>query len=449
MMKNAVAGLDIGTSSLKITLIDIDSSDLIENIKIDYPRSEIAPGVVPAQMYEEVIKKAIYEIEDKVNLKGIGLSFHMYSLCEQTDDGIVVYQWNSLWDKDSEAELILKELAQDSGCPIDTLYPAYKMASAKGRKFLPYGLKEHIVNMLTGELFTDYTCAAASGLFDIKEKRWNSLLIKHLGFDVADMPIVKRYNTKLETKSQRDGKAITLAPGLGDGASASYACLGVSPICANLGTSMAVRAVTSEIKEAYSEKPWIWSLDEERYIVGGISSNGCSVLNWAEDMGFSKEIDIHGGNSEVMFIPWLHGERTPYWSSNLRGTFVGMNINTNMQALNGAIVKGVAFTAVKLMDIIYKSINGSGNELVVAAGGGVHINSLMEIISGCSPFKIGILNNYDYLAAYGAALTAAEALGVNIEKKMEVKEIITPNHAYEDEYRRWTKVSEALLSLYN
>lgn len=447
-MKNAVAGLDIGTSSLKITLIEIESGSIIENIRIDYPKCEIAPGVIPAKMYEDVVKKAVRDIEEKVNVIGIGLSCHMYSLCEQTENGILVYQWNSLWDRSPDAESILKEFAQNSGCAIDTLYPAYKIASAKERKFLPYGLKEHIIKMLSGELVTDYTCATASGLFDIKNRRWNSSLFKELGFMESDMPEVKRYNAKLETKSLKDGRNITLSPGLGDGASASFACLGISPICANFGTSMAVRAVTGEMRESYTGNPWIWSFDEERYVVGGISSNGCSVLNWAEGMGLSKDIDMTDSDSEVMFIPWLHGERTPYWSSSLRGTFVGMDIKTNVESLNRAIIKGVAFTAAKLMNIVKENIDGSDSDIVVAAGGGVHLKAMMEIISGCSQFKIGIMENYDYLASYGAALTAAEAMGENIATSMEVKEVIIPNQTYEDEFNRWTKISESLQNLY-
>lgn len=447
-MKNAVAGLDIGTSSLKITLIDIDSSNLIENIKVDYPSCEIAPGVVPAKMYEDVVKKAICDIEGKVNLMGIGLSCHMYSLCEQTNKGIIVYQWNSLWNKNTEAELMLKALAQNSGCPIDTLYPSYKIASSRERTFLPYGLKEHIINVLSGELVTDYTCATASGLFDIKERRWNASLVRQLGFNESDMPIVERYDAKLDIKSSKDKRNITLSPGLGDGASASFACLGISPVCANLGTSMAVRAVTDETKEDYTDNPWIWSFDEKRYVIGGISSNGCSVLNWAEKIGYPKDIDMTDKSSDAMFIPWLHGERTPYWSSDLRGTFVGLDIMTNRESMGRAIVKGVAFTAVKLMDIINRNIGGLGCDMVVAAGGGVHIKSLMEIISGCSPFKIGILNDYDYLASYGAAMTAADALGEIVKSSMEVKDIIMPNHKYEDEYYKWTKFSETLSNIY-
>lgn len=448
MSKSALAGLDIGTSSLKITLIDADNGNVIENMKIGYPECEIAPGVVLAKTYEEIIKKALYTIEEKVSLIGIGLSCQMYSLCEQTEKGIVVYQWNSIWNKNPKAESVLKMYAKNSGCPIDTLYPSYKIASSDKHKFLPYGLKEYIIKMLSGELITDYTCATASGLFDIKEKRWNIPLIKQLGFNESDMPIVNRYDTKLKIKSSKDGRVMALSPGLGDGATASFACLGISPICANFGTSMATRAVTNEISESYTDNPWVWSFDEKRYIVGGISSNGCSVLNWAKEIGLLKDTDMKSKNSEVMFIPWIHGERTPYWSSNLRGTFTGIDVETDMNSLNKAIIKGVAFTAVKLMNIVYKNIDSLDNDIVIAAGGGVHLKELMEIISGCSPLRIGILNDYDYLASYGAALTIAEAIGENIKRNIDVKEIINPNHAYEDEYNRWIKASKALSNLY-
>lgn len=451
MNADTIIGIDVGTSSLKATVIDMNGI-VLKNMRLDYERNEISPGVVPSTVYETKLVEVLDIISEEYNIISVGISSQMYSLCEVTTSGTLIHQWNSIWARDKKIEPWLEEMMANSGCPVDTMYPAYKLATAKDkkRKFLPYGLKEHLIKFLTGKLTTDLTCASGSGLLDIYAKKWNTAFINALGFAEKDMPQLESHNTpvgniKVSGKNFT-GDNIVVAPALGDGMSASYACIDISKLCVNIGTSLAARAFVGE--EEIKEKNrylWTFAVDEKSYIRGGISSNGCSVLNWAQTIGLSGGEDT-GQNDKVMFFPWLHGERTPYWSSNLKGSFIGIEIDTSLSSLTNAIVKGVGYTVVNLIELV--SRNMSSDDIAVLAGGGVHSKSLLDVIKGAIPMKIGILENGDYLAAYGAAISASEALGLMVKKQEVVKRVIEPDFRLRNDYEVWLKYGKELNRFY-
>lgn len=453
MKPEVVVGVDVGTSSLKATAINVKTGAVACNLRYEYPKTKALIGVVPARVYEETLIKMLDTLTAEFTLLSVALSSQMYSLCEETAEGVVVYQWNSLWPRDVRAEEWLKGYMERSGCPVDTLYPAYKLATVKDkaeRKFVPYGVKEYLIKFLSGELVTDYTTASASGLLDIYEKRWNEGLIKALGYSSEAMPQVRSHNTSIgEVKiplSCRDGQDIALAPGLGDGISASYTCRGLTQICANVGTSLAARAfVGSPVPGC--EELWTYVVDEERYVLGGISSNGCSVLNWARKWGFKLEEAELGESKkgDLFFFPWLHGERTPFWSSHLKGVCIGFQIDTNWQAFAGAIVKGVGFTLSNLIELV--GANLPRHDLVAIAGGGVYLEKLMEVIAGSIPMRIAILQDVEYLASYGAALSAAEAIGISVPAEVKVDRLIEPTFQYRKEYEKWLQIGQEFAGL--
>jgi len=454
MIRDIMAGLDIGTSSLKFTVIDANSGNTIKNMRVEYEGKEISTGVVPVSMYEKTLLDVINSLNQEYNLLAIGFSFQMYSLCEKTPNGMVAYQWNSIWNKEAGIEKSLKKYMRRSGCPVDTIYPAYKLYSSrdKGKTFVPYGLKEHIIKFLTGNLVTDYSCASASGLLDIYDMSWNKELIEDIGFSLTEMPEIKRYNTVVGylniPGSGLSNTKIPIVTGLGDGMSASYACRDLSKICANLGTSMAARAFVDRENLNYSDKTWAYVFDEKTYIVGGISSNGCSVLNWLENLKlYNSEDTIETDKNGVMFFPWLHGERTPYWSSNLKGTFAGIEIDTSINSIITAVVKGVSFTIANLINIVRTDVGESG--MIIAAGGGIHKKALLEFLSGSIPLELGILYDSDYLASHGAAAAAADAIGISAKKNIEIKDVIKPSFRYKDEYEKWLQMGNKFASLYD
>jgi gluconokinase len=453
MKTQIIIGLDIGTSSLKSSIFNIEKRKIIKNTRYEYQFKEVEPGVVPVKGYEDAITDILQNLAKEYDILGIGVSSQMYSICQDTDKGRLVHQWNSLWDKREDKEAQFKDQMKKSGCPMDTLFPAYKlftMEETKRKSFVPFGLKEHIIQFLCGELSSDYTTASSSGLFDIENKKWNLEFIKLLGFSSSQMPMAKKHNEicgylRKGIIEGNDSK-IAIVPALGDGVSASYACSSSSKICGNVGTSMAVRTFTNKIDIQKDTPLWTFAVDDDTYVTGGISSNSCSVLHWANRLGFENIDKVVQDTKNVMFFPWIHGERTPHWSSNLQGTLMGLEVNTDKEIIKGAILKAIGFTFVKIVETLKDHIEK--DSILIIAGGGVHSEGIVEVISGVVPQKLGILNDYDYLASYGAVKSVAEALGTKYENDVYINQIIEPTELYVEDYNNWNKLSEKLIKIY-
>lgn len=449
-----IAGFDVGTSSLKVTLVDYDTGVITDNLKYEYNEyTEISQGVIPAKVYENTIVKALTEIYQSIELVSMGISTQMYSICEFKDKEWIVYQWNSLWQRNEAIEAELKEPLNISGCQVDTIFPAYKLktlGTEKAKSYVPYGLKEHLIMFLTGKLATDFVTASASGLMDIKTLEWNTAFVQKLGVDVNLLP-------KLMNHFDQIGKIdaelfpniypqTIIVPGMGDGPSASFACKGISNLCGNLGTSMAVRAFVTEPDLNEEHGLWNFAVGKNRYITGGISSNACSVLNWSESIGIKND-DIKLIESEVMFFPWIHGERMPYWSSDLRGAFVGLKVSDNMSSMAGAVLKAVGFTFARMVQTMTKYVEK--DKPLVIAGGGTNIKLLLSVIAGCLDMRIALLNNTEYLCSIGSAMSAAEMLRIEVEVDLKIDKTIEPTYKYKNEYKEWLIKANKLSDMYH
>lgn len=449
-----IAGFDIGTSSLKVTIADYNTGKVTDELIYGYHNfRELAPGVVPTAVYEETLLKALEEIYHSTELVSIALTTQMYSICEYKDGEWVVHQWNSLWDRCPDIESMLQDPLSRSGCQVDTLFPAYKLKTLdeeKRRHYVPYGLKEHLLLFLTGKLSTDYVTASASGMFDISKREWNIPFVRSIGMDVDKLPLALPHNApvgKMSTELLPGVYPETIVvPGLGDGPSASFACRGISNFCGNLGTSMAARVFTKEPDIMPEHGLWNFVVDSSTYVTGGISSNSCTVFHWAERMGIKVSSDISDTHG-IMFFPWIHGERMPYWSSDLRGTFTGLRVDDSPASLAGAIIKAVAFTFVRMVDVLGEHAE-KGSPLVIA-GGGTNLSPILDIIAGCINVDLALLQNAEYLCSTGAAISAGTGIGVTVKPNLQVERTIKPTYRYRKEYEKWLAMASNIANIYS
>jgi gluconokinase len=445
MRKEVSLGLDVGTSAVKYTAIDLSTGVVAAQRRVEYARTDAAVGVVPMRMYTEALEHLLGELAREYIVRSVGLTTAWYSVISPTGDSEVVYQWNSLWDRNLDAERELQGFLDVSGCHVDILFPVYKMMTAhvlRNQAFKPYGMKESLIEWLTGERATDYSTASASGLLDIRKRDWNQPLLEKLGFRREQMPRLLRHNVGAG-RTNVGGESILVVPGLGDGGSASYACKAVSEVAANIGTTMAARELSPVIRHSSPDRTWTFVVDESRFVNGGISSNGGSVLEWARRTHWAID-DVRVKQGGERFYPWLHGERTPFWSADLRGSFTGIDVHTDMATLAAAMVKGVAFTLSRMINAMAHARSCPSG--VVVAGGGVRLSEMLRVVQGSVSVPLTILKDFDYLASDGSALSAAEALGVSLSLNQEVDRVLEPDGGFQADYEAWIAEADRVAS---
>lgn len=452
MKKRTIVGLDIGTSSLKATIADASDGNIVQNLHFGYKGlQELAPGVVPADFYVAAVTNALRRISIDWDIASIAVTSQMYSICEDTPAGTVVHQWNSLWENPPAVDPAIERHLLASGCQNDSIFGAYKVAAANEREkrnFLPYGLKEHLIESMTGELATDYATASSIGLFDVRNRRWNMEFINLLKLDASKLPEAVLAHTvvgKLRPGLFPGCENSILVPGLGDGPSASFACRDLSDFCGNLGTSMAARVFTKEPDISKESGLWNFAVDDETYLSGGISPNACQIFTWIDKMGWPLFPEINASNG-VIFLPWLSGERVPYWSSDLKGTFLGLKLGDDPSAISSAVIKAVGFTFVRIAKSLLPFID-AGQPLILG-GGGIKRAALVDVIAGCLDCDIMLLGNSDYLYSCGAAKSAGLGLGAEVRINNEVSRVLRPTYRFAGEYENWLSWADKVAGLY-
>jgi xylulokinase len=94
----------------------------------------------------------------------------------------------------------------------------------------------------------------------------------------------------------------------------------------------------------------VWGPDLHQ--LGGPGQNGADTLAWVLDLlgrrgdaGAALEALLAEPRSEapVLFLPFLRGERVPFWDANLRGAFLGLNRQHRAVDLAFSVMEGIAF----------------------------------------------------------------------------------------------------------
>ncbi|MFC7581700.1 FGGY family carbohydrate kinase [Schaalia naturae] len=454
-MDEVAVGLDVGTSGLKATVYRLSDGEIVANRKFQYTEPEIGPGVSRARRYLEVVVGAIRAVGETYRVASVALSTQMYSFVALRGGEEVIYQWNSVWPDDENAYAALSASTEVSGCPPASLFPSYKILVARQTQpdlvILPYGLQEYLAERLTGRRVVDRCCASASGFRNVVQGVWNESLLEAAGLKADAMPEVVAFNQTvgpITHEGLTDLGTIQFATGLGDGPSASYATYGIANITANIGTSMAVRSFVTDVSNLDFSKVWTFEIASGMWVAGAISSNGCAVLDKFQDIGFlhENEIDPSRVDNSIQFFPWENGERSPYWSASLRETLVGGHLRSTDEDYGAAVERGVAFTVTRM----FEEINdvSTDSEMMCVAGGGANSDVLMAYLSGSLPVRIGLLEDFDYLGARGAAYAAAEAIGAEVKRVDEMKRVVEPTHRYREVYESWRAAADKFAAFY-
>ncbi len=122
-----------------------------------------------------------------------------------------------------------------------------------------------------------------------------------------------------------------------------------------------------------------------------ITSDALCLLEWGD--GLCRKAD---------FQPWLHGERTPFWSADLRGTSAGIDTRTRSVSLSTAILEGAACTLSRRIDAITLACSSTSGVLV--ADGGVRLSVIPRVVQDSVNVPTVVLRSQDYVASDGEAL---------------------------------------------
>ena len=149
------------------------------------------------------------------------------------------------------------------------------------------------------------------------------------------------------------------------------------------------------------------------------SLNGGSTLGWVRGVLGASWQELYDcaalvpGEDAPLFLPHLHGERTPYLDPGMRGAWTGLAPQHRREELLYAALEGVAFTIREAADCLLGSGSGAGSDppQLRLAGGGTTAPGWRQMLADILERPVTPVD-VPGASALGAALLAREAAGI-------------------------------------
>jgi xylulokinase len=160
-------------------------------------------------------------------------------------------------------------------------------------------------------------------------------------------------------------------------------------------------------------------LSSNRYLIANNHESGGLCLQWLRDTLFPgvaydevtrRATDAAPGSGNVIFTPWLTGERSPVDDRNARGGFHNLSVKTRSEDLVRAVLEGVAFNNRWLHDAV-ESFAGRRLDPIRIIGGGSQSDVWCQIHADVMDRVIERVPHSINASLRGAAVLAALALG--------------------------------------
>jgi len=352
---------------------------------------EYGAATLSVESIVERFKRAIRSVDvtstDPIDAICIGTFLHNYVMLDETDRPLTpVFTW---LDQRGESGLnIVRTRLGDrfheiTGCRYHPMFPVFKLAAMQANESELFrrakrigSIKALLLNRLTGTWIEDHGTASASGLFDIRLGDWASEVLnvlslgrKHLP-NIAGRTEVIGYVTRNAAADFKLKEGIPVVAGSGDGflANVGSDCEVPERIAVTLGTSAVVRQTLDHAVVDSAAGTFCYRSDENAYLLGCAGSNGGNVLDWGRRV-LSTAGQQESAEDPPIFIPTLHGERSPEWDPHLKGSWYGLSARHTAADLWTSILEGVMFNLAHYVEIVQGTSGKTATDLVLSGNG--------------------------------------------------------------------------------
>ena len=487
---NYYIGFDLGTSALKLLLVDSSGEILktvIQGYNVHYPKpgwSEQNPG----DWWQALclgIKELIRDVDvTKIEAIGAGGQMHGLVILDGNDSVIrPAILWND-GRTDKETAYLNEVIGKDklSQCTANIAFAGFtapKILWVKNNEpenfarickiLLP---KDYFNYKLTGVHCTDYSDASGMLLLDVKNKCWSKEMLNICSISESQMPkLFESYETVgtlLPEIAKELGLPATVkvVAGAGDNAAAAIGTGTVENGKCNisLGTSgtVFISSDTFAVDEQNALHSFCHANGKHHLMACILSAASCNkwfceeILrtdNYAGEQSAISQDTL--GKNDVYFLPYLMGERSPINDTDARGMFVGLRMDTTRADIVQAVLEGVAFAIRDNVEIARKQ--GVVISTSTLCGGGAKSHLWQTILCNVLNVEISIPKT-EQGPGYGAVMLAMVAAGEweNVaacaENLVKIKSTVTPQSdlvaRYENRYKRFKEIYPAVKELY-
>ena len=457
-------GIDLGTSGVKVLLIDGDGAVAGQGIgalEVSRPRplwSEQDPADWLAAT--EAALSDLSRTHDLRGVEGIGLSGQMHgATCLDASDKVLrpCILWNDTRSHEEAARMDAEgPFREVTGNIVFPGFTAPKIAWMRSHEPGLFGRiakvllpKDYLRLWLTGGHVGEMSDAAGTSWLDMQARDWSDDCLAATGLTREQMPALVEGSAasgglRAELASRWGTRAdIPVAGGAGDNAATA---VGVGVLSegdgfVSLGTSGVLFAATDGYRpNADSAVHTFCHALPDTWHQMGVILSAASALEWLAGVTGATAAELVQEIGEapavpgaVSFLPYLSGERTPHNDATLTGAFDGLTHATGRADLTRAVLEGVTLALRENLDALGEA--GTTLARLTAVGGGSRSTYWLGLIASALDLEVQVPAEGEHGAALGAARLGAMAAGrdaAQIAKAPPVGRTIGPDAGLRD-----------------
>ncbi|WP_374382650.1 xylulokinase [Dongia sp.] len=477
-------GLDLGTSSIKAVLVD-EQQSVVTTASAPLEVSRPAPTHSeqdPTHWWHATLSAmdaiAAQAPREMGAVRGIGLSGQMHGAtlldaadrvlrpCILWNDGRSALECDDLEAAWPSLRTVTGNIAMPGFTAPKLLWVRKHepdIFSAIAKILLP---KAYLRLLLSGEHVEEMSDAAGTLWLDVGRRDWSDdgLTATHLSRRqmprlVEGSAAAGRLRPELARRWKMAASPI-IAGGAGDNAAGAVSLGAIRPGDAfvSLGTSGVLWATTARFapNPNAAVHAFCHCIPQTWHQMGVILS-AASCLAWLAEILGQSEVTLLASMperparpSDIFFLPYLSGERTPHNDPRIRGAFVGLSHQADRATMVQSVMEGVAFA---LRDCL-EALRAAGTQIDAAdvIGGGARSPLWRSILANVLDLPLSEIVGADVSGAFGAARLARLAVSgeppADVCLPPERGRTIAPDRdlrdAYAAAYLRYRKLYPAL-----
>ena len=434
-------GIDLGTSSLKVILFDLEGGVVAlerEPLEALQPAAHLAEAEPDA--WWEALARILNRLRDQrpqdiERLQGVGLSTIFPALTPMDKDGAALR--NAILYCDRRSVEQVEQISARLGPGAFERMTGNQLAS--GTCTLPgvLWLKENepeifgaahvfgqattfLIHRLTSEFAVDLTHSSLSGMTRSgTEDTWDAELMALAGLTAERLPrpapsarVVGEVSASAASLTKLP-RGVPVVAGSGDAPLAAFGAgvVEAGQLFCSAGSTDCLIFTGDRPPKNPAFANCRYCLPELWVSIGAMSSAGASVKWWCDNILHCspEQMTERAGqaapslNSPV-FLPYLQGERSPWWDPNAQGVFCGLSLSTRREDLCRAVFEGVAFAWRQIITLLEEEYQFRASEVITV--GGASANALWNRIKASVLGRPVKALAFTETAALGAALIA-------------------------------------------
>ena len=286
--------------------------------------------------------------------------------------------------------------------------------------------KDYVVFRLTGQFATDYSDASGTLLFDLVTRDWHQPFLDALDLSAQRLPALLPSTGVAGEVTAEASAATGLATGTavviggGDGSCAGVGAGVIEPgdCYCYIGSSAWVSTASAQpAPDPHQRTVTFHHIHPQRYAPMGTMQAAGGARDWAWRLLQDGDLDLDAAAAQVrpganglVCLPYIMGERSPYWNPLARGTFVGLTMPMGKAEMARAVLEGVAMNLRFILGALRDQTPGI--ESVRLIGGGSRSPLWRQILADCFQVPVEMLSLTSEATSWGAAVAGGVGAGV-------------------------------------